>query len=61
MFAPLARAVCSVQNPLDEDHGDEVAEQEEEEHQLRYELQENGVVLGVVHFVPQAFKERLEL
>ena len=58
MFAPLAVVVCSVQNPLDEDHGDEVTEEEQEEHQLWYELQDYGVILGVTDFVPQTLKER---
>ena len=52
MFAPLAVVVCSVEKPLDEDHGDEVTEEEEEEHQLWYELQDYGVILGVTDFVP---------
>ena len=60
MFAPLAGVVGSVQDPLDEDHGDEVTEEEQEEHQLGYELQEYGVILGVVDFVPQTLNESLE-
>ena len=61
MFAPLAGVVGSVQDPLDEDHGDEVTEEEQEEHQLWDELQEYGVILGVVDFVPQTLiRIRLE-
>ena len=60
VFAPLTGPIGSVENPLDEDHGDEVTEQEQQEHQLGYELQQYGVVLGVVHFVPQTIMERSE-
>ena len=46
--------VSAVHKPLDEDHGDEVSEQEEEEDQLGEELQEDVAVLTLAHFVPQA-------
>ena len=46
--------VSAVHQPLDEDHGDEVSEQEEEEDQLGEELQEDVAVLTLAHFVPQA-------
>ena len=61
MLAPLTSVVCSVQNPLDEDHGDEVTEKEQEEHQLWDELQEYGVILGVVDFVPQTLIKKVRI
>ena len=44
--------VGAVHDPLDEDHGDEVSEEEEEEDQLGEELQEDVTVLTLAHFVP---------
>ena len=46
--------VGAVHEPLDEDHGDEISEEEEEEDQLGEELQEDVTVLTLAHFVPQA-------
>jgi len=49
----LNGAVCVVSHPLEEDEENEVAEDEDEEDQLRDELQENLGVLPVVHLVPK--------
>ena len=46
--------VRPVHQPLHEDHEDEVAEDEDEEYDLGEELQDDGVVLPVVDFVPHA-------
>ena len=44
--------VRPVHDPLEEDHEDEVAEDEDQEDDLGEELQDDGVVLPVVDFVP---------
>ena len=46
--------VRPVHDPLEEDHEDEVAEDEDQEDDLGEELQDDGVVLPLVHFVPHA-------
>jgi hypothetical protein len=53
----LDGAVCVVSHPLKEDEENEVAEDEDEEDQLRDELQENLGVLPVVHLVPKTERD----
>ena len=54
MLAESSFEVRPVHHPLQEDHEDEVAEDEDEEDYLGEELQDDGVVLPLVHFVPHA-------
>ena len=53
MLAERPFKVRPVHQPLHEDHEDEVAEDEEEEDDLGEELEDDGVVVTVVDFVPQ--------
>ena len=46
--------VSPVHHPLEEDHEDEVAKDEDEEDDLGEELEDDGVVGPVVDFVPHA-------
>ena len=52
MLAELSGLVCSIHYPLHEDHKDEIAKDEDEENDLREELQDDGVVLALADFVP---------
>ena len=52
MLTELSSLVGSIHDPLEEDHEDEVAKDEEEENYLREELQDDGVVLALADFVP---------
>ena len=54
VFAERALIVRPVHHPLHEDHEDEVAEDEDEEDDLGEELEDDGVVVPVVDFVPHA-------
>ena len=54
MLAESSFKVRPVHHPLEEDHEDEVAEDEDEEDDLGEELEDDGVVLPVVDFVPDA-------
>ena len=54
VLAEGVSVVGPVEDPLDEDHRDEVSEQEQEEHNLWHKLEDDLVVLPLGHFVPQA-------
>ena len=49
----LLTKVCPVQDPLDEDHADQVAEEEQEEDELRQKLQQYSTPLPLTYFVSQ--------
>ena len=53
VLAPLPGVVGPVENPLDEDHGDEVTEEEQKEDQLGQKLQEYRVILPRADLVPK--------
>ena len=53
VFAPLSSIVSSVQNPLNEDHGDQVSEEEQKENNLGKKLQENLVIMPFGDLVPK--------
>ena len=52
MLTECSLIVRPVHDPLEEDHEDEVAEDEEEEDDLGEELEDDGVVVTMVDFVP---------
>ena len=54
VLAPLPGVVGPVENPLDEDHGDEVTEEEQKEDQLGQKLQEYRMILPRADLVPKA-------
>ena len=53
VFAPLSSIVSSVENPLNEYHGDQVTEEEEKENNLGEKLQENLVIMPLGDLVPK--------
>ena len=48
------RVICTIINPLDEDHEDKVSKDAEKEDQLWQELKEDVAVLSLTDFVPEA-------